>query len=124
MITIDEIQSFCLKKEQTTEEFPFDENTLVYKVLGKIVVLCPLEAWEQGKPSITLKCDPDYAVELRNDYDCIQSGFHTNKRHWNTIYLNNCGLSPQFLFELIDHSYAMVVQNMPKKLRAQLKSTS
>ena len=49
MITIDAIQSFCLKKEQTTEEFPFDESTLVYKVLGKIFALCPLEAWEQGK---------------------------------------------------------------------------
>mgnify|MGYP001033252628 FL=1 len=124
MIPIDAIQSFCLKKEQSTEEFPFDESTLVYKVLGKIFALCPLEAWEQGKPSITLKCDPDYADELRNDYDSIHSGFHTNKRHWNTIYLNNCSFSPEFLFELIDHSYAMVVKNMPKKLSSQLKSTS
>jgi predicted DNA-binding protein (MmcQ/YjbR family) len=124
MITIDAIQSFCLKKEQTTEEFPFDESTLVYKVLGKIFALCPLEAWEQGKPSITLKCDPDYAEELRNDYDAIHSGFHTNKKHWNTIYLSNCQFSSEFLFELIDHSYAMVVKNMPKKLRSQLKATS
>ena len=124
MIPIDAIQSFCLKKEQSTEEFPFDESTLVYKVLGKIFALCPLEAWEQGKPSITLKCDPDYADELRNDYDSIHSGFHTNKTHWNTIYLNNCSFSPEFLFELIDHSYAMVVKNMPKKLSSQLKSTS
>ena len=124
MITIDVIQSYCLKKEQTTEEFPFDESTLVYKVLGKIFALCPLDDWEQGKPSITLKCDPDYAIQLRNDYEAIQAGFHTNKRHWNTINLNNCGFTPQFIFELIDHSYAMVVQNMPKKLRAQLKSMS
>ena len=123
MIPIDAIQSYCLKKEQTTEEFPFDESTLVYKVLGKIFALCPLEAWEQGTPSITLKCDPQYAEELRNDYDSIHSGFHTNKRHWNTIYLSNSEFSPQFLFELIDHSYVMVVQNMPKKLRDQLKST-
>ncbi len=124
MITIDAIQSHCINKEQTTEEFPFDESTLVYKVLGKIFALCPLEAWEQGNPSITLKCDPDYAEELRNDYDAIQSGFHANKKHWNTIYLSNCRFSPQFLFELIDHSYAMVIQNMPKKLRSQLSSFS
>ena len=124
MIPIDVIQSFCLKKEQTSEEFPFDESTLVYKVLGKIFALCPLDAWEEGKPSITLKCDPDYAVELRNDYDSIHSGFHTNKRHWNTIYLNNCGFPTEFLFELIDHSYAMVVKNMPKKLSNQLKASS
>ena len=122
MIPIDAIQTYCLKKEQTTEEFPFDESTLVYKVLGKIFALCSLEAWEQGTPSITLKCDPDYAQELRNDYDSIHPGFHANKRHWNTIYLKNCGFSPEFLFELIDHSYTMVVQNMPKKLRVQLKS--
>ena len=121
MIPIDAIQSFCLEKDQTTEEFPFDESTLVYKVLGKIFALCPLEAWEEGNPSITLKCDPDYANELRNAYDSVHPGFHANKRHWNTIYLNNCGFSAQFLFELIDHSYAMVVQNMPKKLRAQLE---
>ena len=121
MITIDEIQSFCLKKEKTTQEFPFDESTLVYKVLGKIFALCPLEAWEQGNPSVTLKCDPDYAEELRHTHDTIQPGFHSNKKHWNTIYLNNSGFSPQFLLELINHSYDMVVQNMPKKLSSQLK---
>ena len=121
MIPIDAIQSFCLEKDQTTEEFPFDESTLVYKVLGKIFALCPLEACEECNPSITLKCDPDYANELRNAYDSVHPGFHANKRHWNTIYFFNCGFSPQFLFELIDHSYAMVVQNMPKKLSAQLK---
>ncbi len=121
MITIDEIQSFCLKKEKTTQEFPFDESTLVYKVLGKIFALCPLEAWEQVNPSVTLKCDPDYAEELRHTHDAIQPGFHSNKKHWNTIYLNNCGFNPEFLLELIDHSYDMVVQNMPKKLSSQLK---
>ena len=121
MITIDEIQSYCLKKEKTTQEFPFDESTLVYKVLGKIFALCPLEAWEQGNPSVTLKCDPDYAEELRHTHDAIHPGFHSNKKHWNTIYLNNCGFSPQFLLELINHSYDMVVQNMPKKLSSQLK---
>tara|TARA_B110000967_G_scaffold191338_1_gene216904 strand:- start:4200 stop:4583 length:384 start_codon:yes stop_codon:yes gene_type:complete len=121
MITIDEIQSFCLKKEKTTQEFPFDESTLVYKVLGKIFALCPLEAWEQGNPSVTLKCDPDYAEELRHTHDTIQPGFHSNKKHWNTIYLNNCGFHPELLLELIDHSYDMVVKNMPKKLSLQLK---
>ena len=123
MITIDQIQSFCLKKELASQTFPFDNSTLVFKVLGKVFAVCPLAAWESGNPSITLKCDPDYADELRNDYESIHSGFHTNKRHWNTIYLSNCGFSPQFLFELIDHSYAMVVKNMPKKLSSQLKST-
>ena len=117
MITIDQIQSFCLKKELVSEAFPFDNSTLVFKVLGKVFAVCPLEAWESGSPSITLKCDPIYALELRNSYDSIRPGFHSNKKHWNTVYLSNAGFSRQFIFELIDHSYSMVVQNMPKKLK-------
>lgn len=120
MITIDKIQSFCLTKDLSSEEFPFDTTTLVFKVLGKVFAVCPLEDWESGTPSITLKCDPNYALELRNSYDAIRPGFHSNKKHWNTIYLSTAGFSPEFIFELIDHSYSMVVQNMPKKLKTQL----
>jgi len=120
MITIDKIQSFCLTKDLSSEEFPFDNATLVFKVLGKVFAVFPLEDWESGTPSITLKCDPNYALELRNSYDAIRPGFHSNKKHWNTIYLSTAGFSPEFIFELIDHSYSMVVQNMPKKLKTQL----
>jgi predicted DNA-binding protein (MmcQ/YjbR family) len=118
VITIDEIQAFCLKLEQTTQEFPFDSDTLVFKVLGKIYLLCPLKSWESGSPSVTLKCDPNYAVELRNTYEAIRPGFHANKKHWNTLYLTNSGMAPEFIFELIAHSYAKVVENMPGKLKA------
>ena len=61
---IDEIREFCLQQPESTEDFPFDKDTLVFKVLGKIFALCPLKQWEEGLPSITLKCDPEYAIEL------------------------------------------------------------
>lgn len=119
-MTVEHIRMFCLDKPKATEEFPFDEDTLVFKVLGKIFTLCPLEKWEQGRPSITLKCDPDYALELREKYDSIKPGFHANKRHWNTIHLKTNTLSPKLVFELIAHSYDMVVKNMTKKQREML----
>ena len=78
--------------------------------------------WKNGKgaPSITLKCDPSYALDLREQFDCILPGFHANKKHWNTIHLETNALAPKFLLELITHSYEMVIQNMSKKQREKL----
>ena len=112
-MTIEDIRSFCLNKQKTTEEFPFDEDTLVFKVLGKIFALCPLKQWEEGAPSITLKCAPEYAEQLRVEYNCIVPGFHANKKH---------ELAQDFLLELITHSYEMVIKNMTKKQRAQFNT--
>ena len=121
-MTIEDIRSFCLNKQKATEEFPFDEDTLVFKVLGKIFALCPLKKWEEGAPSITLKCAPEYAEQLTVEYNCIVPGFHANKKHWNTIQLNTNELAPDFLLELITHSYEMVIKNMTKKQRAQFNT--
>jgi predicted DNA-binding protein (MmcQ/YjbR family) len=110
-----------LQQSKATESFPFNKDTLVFKVLGKIFALCPLSKWEAGAPSITLKCDPTYALQIREQYHCIKPGFHANKKHWNTIYLKTNEVSTEFLFELISHSYDMVLQNMSKKQRDQLK---
>ena len=118
---IDEIREFCLQQPKSTEEFPFDEDTLVFKVLGKIFALCPLEKWEEGLPSITLKCDPEYAIELRENYSCIVPGFHTNKKHWNTIYLETNEIPLKLVFEFISHSYDMVVKTMTKKQQNKLQ---
>lgn len=122
-MTIDEIRSFCLKQTHTTEEFPFDQDTLVFKVLGKIFALCPLEKWEEGAPSITLKCDPEYAIELREQFSCIIPGFHANKKHWNTIYLESKAISSELLFKMILHSYEMVIKNMTKKQQRQIQKS-
>ena len=120
MIDIDQLRAYCLNKKETSEDFPFDSDTLVFRVLGKIFALVPLERWESGEPTINLKCDPEYAREIRAEYESIYPGFHMNKTHWNTIDLYKKELPPKFFFQLIDHSYDMVVKGMTKKLRDKL----
>jgi len=110
------IRSHCLAKPGTTEGFPFDGDTLVFKVMGKMFALFPLD----DPVSINLKCEPEYALELRDRYpEKIKPGWHMNKTHWNTVMLLT-GLGDTFIKELIDHSYEQVVAKLPKKVQAQL----
>jgi predicted DNA-binding protein (MmcQ/YjbR family) len=118
---IEQLYQYCLGKKGVTEDFPFDEDTLVFKVLGKMFLLVSLKSWESGHASIHLKADPNYSEELRATYESIQPGFHMNKKHWNTIKIHEGELSQKFILELIDHSYDMVVKSMPKKLKDTLK---
>ncbi|MFD2543318.1 MmcQ/YjbR family DNA-binding protein [Lacinutrix gracilariae] len=117
---IEQLREYCLNKKGVTEHFPFDETTLVFKVLGKMYALTSLKNWEAGTPSINLKCNPDYAQELRAAYKSIEPGYHMNKKHWNTIQLHQNNLPPKFIFELIDHSYDLVVKGLTKKQRGSL----
>lgn len=119
-MNIEQLRQYCISKKGVTEDFPFDADTLVFKVLGKMFALIGLEKWEAGQKAINLKCDPVYAQELRADYEAIYPGYHMSKKHWNTIDLTLDEISPKFLAELIDHSYAMVVKGLPKKLRDSL----
>ena len=120
-MNIEQLRDYCLKKKAVTEDFPFNSNTLVFKVSDKIFALIGLDSWESGQKGINLKCDPDYAEELRAEYGAITPGYHMNKKHWNTIDLTLDEISPQFLKKLIDHSYTMVIKGMPKKMRDSLK---
>lgn len=105
---------FCISKRGVTAHFPFDQDTLVFKVGGKMFALSSLSQWEKGSPSLNLKCDPERALELRAEYDDIQPGYHSNKKHWNTISVNQ--LVPDILIEeLIQHSYELICDNLPKK---------
>ena len=119
-MNIEQIRAYCLSKNGTTDGFPFDENTLVFKVLGKMFALVSLKRWENDEASINLKANPDYAQELRAEYDSIRPGYHMNKKHWNTLYIHEGELKPQFIKELIDHSYDMVIKGMTKKMRDTL----
>ena len=110
---------YCLYKKGVTEHFPFDEDTLVFKVGGKMFALSSLSQWEKGQPSVNLKCDPERAEELRAEYDDIQSGFHMSKNHWNTINLNK-SVSDEFVKELIDHSYELVFISLTKKSQNEI----
>jgi predicted DNA-binding protein (MmcQ/YjbR family) len=106
---------YCLSKPLVTEEFPFDETTLVFKVAGKMFALTGLDDPEF---KVNLKCDPDRSVVLREEYESIRPGWHMSKKHWNTVYVDG-SFSDKLFVELIDHSYDLVVQGLPKKLRDQ-----
>lgn len=105
---------YCLSKNGTTEGFPFDEMSLVFKVMGKMFALLDLE----GKNIIALKCDPDYAIELREHYDAIEPAWHFSKKYWNQVHLDG-GLPDAFIKQLIDHSVDEVLKKMSKKVRAE-----
>lgn len=110
---------YCLSKKGVTEHFPFDEDTLVFKVGGKMFALSSLLQWEKGAPSVNLKCDPERAQELRAEYDAIQPGFHMSKIHWNTIAVNQ-DVPDALLKELIDHSYDLVFKSLTKKIQMEI----
>lgn len=110
---------YCLSKKGVTEHFPFDKETLVLKIGGKMFVLSSLLQWEKGTPSINLKCNPERAQELREQYDAIKPGFHMSKVHWNTIMINN-DVSDLLLKELIDHSYDLVFKSLTKKIQMEI----
>ncbi len=120
-MNIEELRKYCISKKGVTEDFPFDVDTLVFKVLGKMFALVGLKKWEAGEKAINLKCDPEYAQELRAEYSSIRAGYHMSKKHWNTLYIQEGELSPKFICALIDHSYDMVVKGMPKKMRESLQ---
>lgn len=110
------IREHCLSKPLSSEEFPFDDVTLVFKVYGKMFALVDLEAIPL---QISLKCEPTRAVLLREEFDFITPGYHMNKKHWNTITLAE-KLREDFLFQLIDHSYYEVVRKLPKQIQQQI----
>ena len=117
-MNVEELRHICLDKKGVTEEFPFDEQTLVFKVMGKMFALVALE---RLPPQCNLKCDPERAMELREEYDGdIIPGYHMSKKHWNTLFLDN--LPANLIKELIDHSYDLVVSGLTKKLREELSN--
>jgi predicted DNA-binding protein (MmcQ/YjbR family) len=116
---IEDIRSYCLQKNAVTEEFPFDEVTLVFKVMGKVFALIDIDTVE----SINLKCDPEQAIELRAAFpEVVLPGWHMNKKHWNTIKINR-ETEADFIYTWIDHSYGEVVKKLSKRLQKELASS-
>jgi predicted DNA-binding protein (MmcQ/YjbR family) len=114
---IETFRHYCLSKKGVTESLPFDEVTLVFKVMSKMFAITSLDG---EACHVTLKCDPEYALELREQYAEIQPGFHTNKKHWNTVLFEGGSLRDDFLRELTGHSYEMVVKGMKKSEKQEL----
>ena len=117
-MNIENYRNFCLSFPGVTEEFPFDENTLVFKVAGKIFTICDVMEFE----SINLKCDPVKAIELRERYPEVVPGYHMNKKHWNTVLMKG-DLSDEQICEWITDSYNLVVAGLSAKVRNELDST-
>jgi len=113
-MNLESIREYCLKKVAVTESLPFDDETLVFKVAGKMFALLSLN----GDWGLNLKCDPEKAIELRETYPEITSGYHMNKIHWNTLNLNG-NLPEKLVYELIDHSYIIIVESLPNKLKKE-----
>lgn len=114
---LDELRSYCLSLVGVTEDLPFDDITLVFKVAHKIFMLTSLE----GDLSVNLKCDPDLAIRLREEYDAVHPGYHMNKKHWNTINLDG-SIPDELIYQWIDHSYQLVVHSLPLKVRESLQN--
>lgn len=113
---IEMLREYCLGKIGATEEFPFGPDVLVFKVGGKMFLLTNLENYPT---TFNAKCDPERAIELRAEYPAIVPGWHMSKKHWNTVSLDG-SLNGEFVRELVDHSYELVVSKLTKKARREL----
>ncbi|MGE4289535.1 MAG: MmcQ/YjbR family DNA-binding protein [Salinivirgaceae bacterium] len=114
-MNIEAIRTYCLNKKGTEEAMPFGDDTLVFKVMGKMFALTNLE----GELTLNLKCDPDLALDLREQYPAVLPGYHMNKQHWNTIVMDG-SVSKKQVCEWIDLSYDLVVGSLTKKIRDAL----
>lgn len=117
MINIEAFRDYCLAKPGVTEGFPFDNKALVFKVMDKMFALVNVDKFE----FINLKCDPEKALELREQYYGIQPGYHMSKKHWNSVYVDQ-DVSKELVLELVDHSYTIIVEKLSKKLKEELNN--
>lgn len=118
-MNLENYYEYCLSKKGVTEHFPFDQDSLVFKVGGKMFALSSLIQWEKGVPSVNLKCNPDYAQELRVNYDSIKPAFHMSKIHWNTVAINS-EIPDKFIKKLINDSYNLVFLSLTKKSQSEI----
>jgi predicted DNA-binding protein (MmcQ/YjbR family) len=115
-MNVESFRDYCLGKSGTTEGTPFGPEDIVFKVAGKMFAILALE---EVPPRANLKCDPDLALELRDRYEQVLPGYHMNKKHWNTVVLD--GVIPEKeIRKMIDHSYDLVVQSLPKAKQKEL----
>lgn len=121
-MNIQQLYEYCLSKKGVTEHFPFDNDTLVFKVGGKMFCLTSLKKWEEGEPSLNLKCNPEQALLLRAQFEAIQPGYHMSKVHWNTVYLNQ-DVPDKKIAHLINHSFELVFASLPKKIKQEIEKS-
>ncbi len=115
-MNLESFRSYCLKKKGVTEEFPFGENNLVYKVMGKMFALTDLEEFS----SVNLKVEPEKGVEMRERYPAVQPGYHMNKKHWVTVLMDG-SIPDKLLTQWVDASYQLVVSGLTKSQKSALE---
>lgn len=115
-MNIEELREYCISKKGVTEDFPFDETTLVFKVMGKMFALTDIES----ELSINLKCDPEKAIELREQFPCVLPGYHMSKVHWNTVKING-SVGDKQIHSWIDDSYELIVSKLTRKQKEELE---
>ncbi len=113
-MNLDNFREYCLSKKGVTEDYPFGEDTICMKVAGKIFAITSYAV----PLSVNLKCDPEYAVELREKYDEVQPGYHMNKKHWNTVDFGG-RISDKELKEMTDHSFELVFRGLSRKQKEE-----
>ena len=115
-MNVEDFRLYCLSKAGASEDLPFDDVTLTFKVGGKIFAITGLdnEVFE-----VNLKCDPDLAIQLREEYADVRPGYHMNKKHWNTVNFES-GIPDSILYEMVDHSYDQVVKGLTRKIRSEI----
>ena len=119
-MNIEDLREYCIKKPFVSEGLPFGPDVLVLKVMEKVFLLCPLNAENM---QMNLKCEPEWAIELREIYPSVQPGYHMNKKHWNTVDFEGA-LEERLLRQLIDHSYEQVVKSLKRAEREALAGYS
>lgn len=118
-MNIEVLREYCISKPGVTEGFPFDQDTLVFKAGGKMFLLIGLN----DASKFNVKCDPELAIELRERYSEVQPGYHMSKVHWNTVHMDG-NLTEKQLREMIDHSYWLIFESLPKKLQEEINLQS
>jgi predicted DNA-binding protein (MmcQ/YjbR family) len=118
-MNVEAYRDYCLTKPGVTEGFPFSESALVFKVMNKMFALVDIDIFEYTN----LKCDPERALELRDQYESVRPGYHMSKKHWNSVYFDS-DASDQQIFEWVDHSYDLVVSSLPKNDKEALQKLS
>ena len=114
---LDELREYCLQKKGTSEDTPFGPETLVFRVMGKIFAITGIDNYE----FVNLKCDPERAIDLREEHHGIRPGWHMNKKHWNSV-MTDGSVGEKLFKELVDHSYELIVKSLPKKTREELEA--
>lgn len=118
-MNIEEYRNYCLALPGVTEDFPFGPETMVFKVMNKMFALTNIEAYD----FVNLKCNPERAITLREEYEGISPGWHMNKVHWNSVK-TSADVEDELFIELIRHSYDLIVESLPKKTKEELKLLS